>query len=165
MKRLLSSIIALAIIAPMFVLTGCSVTLGEFSTLSTKNYDPDLEYRSAGIASGKSKSGYLLVFIPLQPVQNNNFEDAIDQALAEKGGVFLANAKVEFYNKFYIIYSENGYRVTGEVYAPVSRSEVPKEGEERFTLVETEEGYALRSKTTGDLLPVQDITNSIVREN
>ncbi|MCE2503432.1 MAG: hypothetical protein J4G05_05175 [Chlorobi bacterium] len=164
MKHSTLSLIAIPLVASLIFLPGCGASLGEFSFLSTKNYNSDIEYYKVGRMKGESKVPTILFYIPLTH-KRAHIKDAIDDAIDQGGGVFLANAELKFKSLNFILFQSTGYEVIGDVYAPVHHSMMLDEDEERFTLIETEEGPALQSKTSGDMISVHEVTDMFNPEN
>lgn len=153
MKRFALLFLAVVLVAPLF-LAGCSTRLGDFTIVSTKNYERSLEYRNVGRMEGKDMA---LVIIGI-PTGAPTIEDAVDDAIEAGGGVYLTNAVIRYSAWNVILVGQMGYKVEGDVYAPVSRGEILEEGTETFSLVETENGPVMKSNLTGDFVHVKDIT-------
>lgn len=161
MKRFILSVLAILAIVPAFLLSGCTTRLGDFTIVSTKNYERNVEYRNVGRMEGKDK---VLIILGI-PLGSPTIEDAVDDAIEAGGGVYLANAVIRQGSWFILLIGQTGYTVEGDVYAPVSHGDVLKEGEETFTLVDTPQGPVMKSTKTGDDIPVQDITHLLVDSN
>jgi hypothetical protein len=104
------------------LLTGCATRIGDFTVLSTKNFDVGAKYHKTGRFAGED-IGFL---------RASNLKTATDNAIDEGKGVYIANVVLEFVQKFVYV---SGYRVTGDVYAPVGVGYQPAPGEELFELV------------------------------
>ena len=153
MKRSVLSLLAIVLVAPLFF-SGCSTRLGDFTIVSTKNYERSLEYRNVGRMEGKDKALWILGI----PTGSPTIEDAVDDAIEAGGGVYLTNAVIRYSAWTAILVGQFGYTVEGDVYAPVSRGEILEEGTETFTLIEGQNGPVMKSNMTGDMIPVKDIT-------
>ncbi|MCE2503431.1 MAG: hypothetical protein J4G05_05170 [Chlorobi bacterium] len=155
MKRFMFSFLAISMIVPLLSLSGCwSGRVLDFTVASTKDYDKGLEYSYVGRVEGKDKVFHFLII----PFGRAMIDDAINQALETGGGVYLTNVVVRSEGWSIGLLGQLGYKVEGDLYAPVSHGAILDESEERFTLIETEDGTALQSAETGDILPAQDVT-------
>jgi hypothetical protein len=97
-------------IASMMLLTGCSVRLGDFTALSTKN----IPYRFVKKGPGQGEDiARIIIIFPTKAAPN--IKEATDRAIEQANGDALVNAKV-YYRNWYIpyIYGEVGYEVKGD---------------------------------------------------
>ncbi|MGB7297241.1 MAG: hypothetical protein WBC70_16795 [Candidatus Aminicenantales bacterium] len=115
------------IVALAFSLTSCSYRLGDFTIISTKNYNATLKYKMVGRFEGKD-SVFVLFGIPFgQP----NIENAVDEAIEKGNGVYLTNAVLEIKSGLFSM----GYNVKGDVYAEASESDLTDLNAELFELI------------------------------
>jgi len=113
-------------VALAFSLTSCSYRLGDFTILSTKNYNAALKYKEVGRFDGEDKV-FVLFGIPFgQP----NIENAVDEAIEKGRGVYLTNAVLEVKGGIFSM----GYVITGDVYAIASESDLSDSNVELFEL-------------------------------
>jgi len=114
------------IVALAFSLTSCSYRLGDFTIISTKNYNSSLNFKNVGRFEGKD-SVFVLFGIPFgQP----NIENAVDEAIEKGRGVYLVNAVLELKTGIFSM----GYVVRGDVYAEATESDLNDSNVELFKL-------------------------------
>lgn len=114
------------IVALAFSITSCTYRLGDFTILSTKNYDSNMKFKNTGRFEGKD-TVFVLFGIPFgQP----NIENAVDEAIEKGRGTYLTNAVLE--SKMGIF--SMGYVVTGDVYAEATESDLSDPNVELFEL-------------------------------
>ena len=119
-----SLVCTIFMVALAFSLTSCSYRLGDFTILSTKNYNSMVKYKNVGRFEGKD-SVFVLFGIPFgQP----NIENAVDEAIEKGNGVYLVNAVLESKGGLFSM----GYLVKGEVYAVASESDLSDSNVELF---------------------------------
>ncbi len=155
MKRTTLSLLALLLVGPI-LLSSCSYHVGDFAMISPKAQDMKKEYRNVGRMEGSDNSWILFTWIPLGAA---SIEDAAQDAIDAGDGVYLANAQVKAKYWTIFLFGSWSYNVTGDVYAPVSRGEILEEGTETFSLVETENGLVMKSKTTDNVVEVQSLSD------
>jgi hypothetical protein len=116
MKRNISSMIFLyAIIA--IAVNGCAQRLGDFTILSTKNYETSKTYVKVGRHTGSDRAYYFII-----PFGIPNMENACDKAIEAGKGVYLTDVVVEYITTPISI----GYRITGDVWAIAAQSDLQK---------------------------------------
>lgn len=113
-------------VALVFSITSCSYRLGDFTILSTKNYNAALKYKEAGRFEGEDS---VFVFFGI-PFGQPNIENAVDEAIEKGGGVYLTNAVLELNTGIFSM----GYKVTGDVYTIASESDLSDSNVEIFEL-------------------------------
>ena len=98
-KLLVAALVAVSMMA------GCYSRIGDFTILSTKNFDKSASYKKAGRYSGDDNPFFGV----------GNIKTASDEALEEAngGGVYMTNVVLE-QGGF-----PAGFRVTGDVYVEV----------------------------------------------
>jgi len=112
------------IVALVFSLTSCSYRLGDFTILSTKNYNVDAKYKKVGRFDGKD-SVFVLFGIPFgQP----NIENAVDEAIEKGKGVYLTDVVLELKSGLFNM----GYEVKGDVWVTASESDLSDPNVELF---------------------------------
>jgi len=112
-------------VALAFSLTSCSYRLGDFTIVSTKNYNATVKYKMVGRFEGKDS-----VFFFIVPFGQPNIENAVDEAIEKGKGVYLTNAVLEYKSGIFSI----GYKVIGDVYAEVTESDLSDSNVELFEL-------------------------------
>jgi len=126
------------IAALAFSLTSCSYRLGDFTIISTKNYNEMIKYKMVGRFEGKD-SVFVLFGIPFgQP----NIENAVDEAIEKGNGVYLTNAVLELKSGMFSM----GYNVTGDVYAEATESDLIDPNVELFELILVDNMPILKSE-------------------
>lgn len=106
-------LIAVAVAA--LILNGCAQRIGDFTIISTKNYEASAKYKMVGRFEGTDR-----VFFFIAPWGTPSVENAVDEAIEAGKGVYLTNAVLESYSGFFQI----GYNVRGDVYALASQSDL-----------------------------------------
>jgi hypothetical protein len=115
---------------------GCATRVGNFTMVSTKNYVPEAKYKLVGRMEGTDMVPIVL-FIPFG---KSDLDAAVDHCAERGNGVYVANAVVESTYWTAILFGGAGYRVTGDVYAPVAAAERNDPGGDKFE--SREEGRA-----------------------
>lgn len=129
----------------VFLLTGCSSLIGDFTIVSTKNVGMDTEYQRVGSTAGSDGA---LFGAP-------SLKIAVDNALDGAGpdAAYLTNARI--FDVFYPFYSQ--IKVEGDAWAPVTSSSADSE---TYRLQETKDGKFLVSEDGSDKIEVLN-TNEI----
>jgi hypothetical protein len=123
-------------------LAGCTTRVGTFTMVTTKNYQTDVKYKLVGRMEG-SDSVPIVLFIPFGV---SELDAAVDHCVEKGNGVYVANAVVESHYWTAILFGAAGYRVTGDVYAPVTAAERDDPGVDKFELVKAaDESLKMRS--------------------
>jgi hypothetical protein len=115
-QKMLSLILLFAITTTIF--SGCAQRIGDFTIVSTKNYEASKKFVKVGRFVGKDE-----VFFFIIPFGIPNIKNACDKAIEAGNGVYLTDAVLESTSSLFMI----GYRITGDVWAPTSQSDLPKE--------------------------------------
>lgn len=111
MSKKILSFLTLAAIVMTGALSGCATRIGDFTIVSTKNYEASGKYKNVGRKEGKDA---VIVFGTI------NLKNAVDRAIEAGNGVYLTNAVIEVINApFYV-----AYRVTGDVWAQATVSDL-----------------------------------------
>ena len=126
MKRLM---ILCAMVALVTTASGCSRRIGDFTIVSTKNYEASVKYKMVGRASGSD----IVYFFGYPDLKN-----AVDDAIESKRGVYLTNAVIEWYSGF-----GSGYEITGDVWAPADVSDLSNPTADLYELREVADGVVL----------------------
>jgi hypothetical protein len=150
MKSAFLSVLAIAFAASTLV--GCSQRIGDFTMVTTKNYEKDKKYKMVGRMTGEDMPLVILII----PLGTPNMKTATDHAIEAGNGVYLANAVVETAWWSAILVSSSGYRVTGDVYAPADQGDLMNPAIEKFELRDTKSGLAMVSVNDGHSVKVQD---------
>lgn len=119
------------------LLSGCATRVGDFTVLSTKNFDVGGKYRKTGRFAGED--------IGLRFMGSSNLKTAADNAIEEGKGIYITNVVLEYVTKFVYV---SGYRVTGDVFAPVEVGYRPAQGEEIFEMIVVNGATVLKSGKT-----------------
>ena len=98
----------------LFVGSGCSERIGDFTIISTKNAELGQKYVRTTLDGTKAIGIDSKPIIVVIPMGNPNIKEAVDKAL-EKNGAQVLTDVVIYYDYFYIpyIYGEMKYRVEG----------------------------------------------------
>ncbi|MCX6147634.1 MAG: hypothetical protein NTW25_10365 [Candidatus Kapabacteria bacterium] len=104
------------------LLTSCSVRIGDFTIVSTKNYEKNTKYKMVGRFTGDD----------IRFFAQSNLKSAADACIQKApGGVYLTNAVISIYSGFFTA----GYEVTGDVWAPAETSDLLNSNIDSYTLV------------------------------
>ncbi|MAJ44129.1 MAG: hypothetical protein CMF96_05200 [Candidatus Marinimicrobia bacterium] len=87
------------IIMLLFIYSSCSRNIGEFSLISTRDFNNNLFYESIGLIEGKDTE-YIIILIPTGGVR---IDSAVSDALDNYNANYLTNALVT-HQEFYIPY-------------------------------------------------------------
>lgn len=147
-----------AVILGSLALSSCSQRIGDFTMVTTKNYERQQQYKMVGRMEGKDMVGQILGI----PLGSPDLKNAVDDAIHAGSGTYLANAVISTAWWTAIVYGEMGYKVVGDVYAPVDKSDLQNPAIEKFELIDGSEGMAMRSTLTGETIavkPTEEILN------
>ena len=112
------------IICCLFI--GCAQRIGDFTIVSTKNYEASKVYKQVpGRFTGTDN-----VFFFIIPWGQPNIKNAVDQALEQANGTYMTNAVLDATSAPFMM----GYRITGDVYAPVTTGDLSDPTIEKFKL-------------------------------
>lgn len=131
-SRALSIVVVLGV---MLGISGCSVRIGDFTTLSTKNVTLSDKFVKVGRFADDDMA-WSVLFIPF------GFPDmktAVDNLLDHNGGDLVTNAVLTAYSMPLIIVSQRGYKVEGDVWKKASMGDLMN-GEELFDLATMPDG-------------------------
>jgi hypothetical protein len=130
MKRVYFALLVLVLL----LVSACSQRIGDFTIVSTKNYEASAKYKQVGRFSGE---GTVFAFFGA-PFGTPNMKDAVDRAIEAGKGVYLVNAVVETITAIF----SSGYRVTGDVFALATTADLNDPSVELFSFT-TENGKAV----------------------
>ena len=130
-----ASLLALATLT--LAAAGCTTRLGDFTVISTRNFNTTDAYEMVGEFEGEDS----VVVILGIPFGTPNLETAIDEALRAGNGTYMANTVLELVQGPFSI----AYRARGDVYAVASQAAVEsgdvfylREGDGGLTVVDRE---------------------------
>lgn len=119
--------------------------------VTTKNYIAGAKYKMVGRMTGED-----MVLEIIIPLGIPNMKTAVDNTIqTAPGGVYLANAVIESGGWYAFLVGQEGYRVTGDVYAAADQGDLLNPAIEKFDLQNTTSGLAMVSEKTGNTVPVQ----------
>ena len=98
-----------------FLFVGCAQRIGDFTIVSTKNYESSKQYKKVGRFVGEDN-----VFFFIIPFGIPNIKNACDRAIESGKGVYMTDAVLESVNGLFNM----GYRVTGDVWVPATQSDL-----------------------------------------
>ncbi len=150
MKRALLSLMALVIAGATLV--GCSQRIGDFTMVTTKNYERNVKYKMVGRTVGEDK---VLVILGI-PTGVPNMKTAVDHAIEKGSGVYLANAVIEVGGWSAILVGEQGYTVTGDCYAPAEQGDLMNPAIEKFSIKSSDQGAVMVSDKDGQEVAVKN---------
>lgn len=127
MSKIKKSVVcSIFMVALAFSLTSCSYRLGDFTILSTKNYNVTAKYKNVGRFDGKDS---VFVFLGI-PFGQPNIENAVDEAIEKGKGVYLTDCVLELKSGLFSM----GYEVKGDVWAVATESDLNDSNVELFEL-------------------------------
>lgn len=109
------------------LLTGCAQRIGDFTVLSTKNYEASKKYVKVGRFSGTDDVVYFII-----PFGIPNIKNAADKAIEAGKGTYLTDAVLESTSGLFQL----GYRITGDVWAPADVSSLNNPNAEILSFAE-----------------------------
>jgi hypothetical protein len=140
MKHAITFISIIAIMMASFV--GCSQRIGDFTLISTKNVDIGGKYKQIeGRFSGDDSRG---VFLGI-PLGTPNLKTAVDNCIQSGKGDLITNAVLDGSYWSVIIWGEQKYTVTGDVWVKASMSDLLNPSEDLYELQASAQGYELVS--------------------
>jgi hypothetical protein len=140
MKNAIALLSICAIVIASFV--GCSQRIGDFTLISTKNVDIGGKYKQVeGRFSGDDSRG---VFLGI-PLGTPNLKTAVDNCIQAGKGDLITNAVLDGSYWSVIIWGEQKYTVTGDVWVKASMSDLLNPSEDLFELQASSRGYELVS--------------------
>lgn len=140
MKNAVTIISIIAIVIVSFA--GCSQRIGDFTLISTKNVDIGGKYKQVeGRFSGEDARG---VFLGI-PLGTPNLKTAVDNCIQAGKGDLITNAVLDGSYWSVIIWGEQKYTVTGDVWTKVSMSDLVNPTDELYELQASPQGYELVS--------------------
>jgi hypothetical protein len=116
------------------VINGCSWSVGQFTMITTRSYDPSTKYVFVGRFTGED-----ILFFGRPDVAS-----AVNKALEAGKGTYLANAEIRWYSGFFT----QGYEVTGDVYAPARQSDLTNPSLQLYQLKIVNGNTVLQSGST-----------------
>ncbi|OJX59681.1 MAG: hypothetical protein BGO89_05545 [Candidatus Kapaibacterium thiocyanatum] len=131
-SRALSIVVVLGV---MLGICGCSVRVGDFTTISTKNVALTDKFVKVGRFADDDLA-WTILFIPFGFPDMKN---AVDNLLDHNGGDLATNAVLTAYSLPLIIVSQRGYKVEGDVWKKASMGDLMN-GEELFDLATMPDG-------------------------
>ncbi len=136
--------IALLSIVAIFIgsLVGCSQRIGDFTLMSTKNVDIGGKYKKIdGRFKGEDSKG---VFLGI-PLGVPNLKTAVDNCIEAGKGDLITNAVLDGSYWSVIIWGQQTYTVTGDVWVKAGMSDLMNSGHELFELQAKPQGFELLS--------------------
>ncbi len=112
MKKLFSYF---AMLAFLLTTTGCTQHLGNFTALSSSNFNAkNINNKHLVKKNVKGGSKSTLLFVPIGGYPK--VDQAVAETLSDCGGDFLQNARVYSYYWVVLFFGEMGYKVEGDCY-------------------------------------------------
>ena len=148
MKKILAVLLIGAL--ALTVLDGCSQRIGDFTVISTKNFDINAKYKKLEGRFSGSDSKIMILFIPFGVP---NTKAAVENCLENSHGDLLTNASLDYNTWTAIVATGMAYVVTADVWVKASLSDLSDHSVELFQLTAKAEGLELMSLTN----PMQKI--------
>jgi hypothetical protein len=140
MKRALLFICVVSFLA--LTLVSCTQRIGDFTLLSTKNVEIGGKYKKLdGRFKGEDIKGMLLVI----PLGIPSFKTAVDNCIESARGDLITDAVLDQTFWTAIVWGEQGFTITGDVWVKASTSELIRPGAELFELQAGAKGFQLVS--------------------
>jgi len=138
MRTTIALLTVIAFVAASFV--GCAQRIGDFTLISTKNVDIGGKYKKLdGRYTGEDAKGMLL-FIPLG---TPNLKTAVDNCIENGKGELITNAVLESSFWTAIVWSEQKFVVTGDVWTKAGTADLLNPQVKIYELRSTSEGLNL----------------------
>ena len=131
MKKNLNYILVVVLILSVFGLfSGCTNRLADLTVVSTKNVEIGAKYKKLRKYEGVDKN-VLILFIP---IGFPNMEEAVDKCIEKGKGVLLTDAVVKRTIWWAILYGEDYFTVTGDVWVKAELGDLINPDIELFEL-------------------------------
>ncbi len=139
-SRMLSTVIACAVV----LTAGCSQRIGDFTLISTKNVEIGGKYKKLPDRfKGEDKKDMVLAI----PLGIPDLKTAVDNCIEAGGGELLSNAVLESSFWTVVVWGEQKYTVTGDVWVKGESSDLTNPQIELYELQRSPLGYELVSTT------------------
>jgi hypothetical protein len=123
-------------------LVGCTQRIGDFTLLSTKNVEIGGKYKKLdGRFKGEDVKGMLLTI----PLGMPSFKTAVDNCIESGKGDLITDAVLDQTFWTAIVWGEQGFTITGDVWVKASTSELIRPGADLFELQAGAKGFQLVS--------------------
>jgi hypothetical protein len=124
----------------VFTLVGCTERIGDFTLASTKNVDIGGKYKKLeGRFTGEDVKGMLLTI----PLGQPSFKKAVDNCIEAGKGDLITDVVLDHTFCTAIVWGQQGFTVTGDVWAKASISDLINPGEEIYELQGSADGFSL----------------------
>ena len=100
-------------------LAGCAQHLGNFSAISTSNFEGkniDSQHVSVRNVKGVSHCYYLFMIVPLCAGGAPKLDEAVSKAISAGQGDLMQNVRIYYRTMWYIILTDYSFTVQGDVY-------------------------------------------------
>jgi hypothetical protein len=123
-------------------LIGCTERIGDFTLASTKNVDIGGKYKKLqGRFTGEDVRGMLLTI----PLGQPSFKKAVDNCIEAGKGDLITDVVLDHTFWTAIVWGQQGFTVTGDVWVKAPTSELIQPGAEIFELQADSKGFQLVS--------------------
>ncbi|MBK9247883.1 MAG: hypothetical protein IPM69_07180 [Ignavibacteria bacterium] len=136
MKRIVSLLCLTLVIG--FTVQSCSVRIGDFTAISTKNVDIGSKYVRTGSFEGDHSVWLLLSAIPLGGIPD--LKTAVDRCLEAGGGEFATNVVLTQHQLPLILISKVGYGVKADVWKKATTGDLYNPNIEIYNLAVNADG-------------------------
>ena len=116
---------SMVLVLAMGLMVGCSQRIGDFTVMSSKNFQTGQKYKKVGRHKGEDKKVWFII-----PFGVPDLKNAVDKAIEAGKGVYLADVVLESYNGLF----DFGYIVTGDVYAPATTGDLSDPTSDLYSL-------------------------------
>lgn len=145
-KSLLYFLIIIFLSSGACLFTGCTDRMADLTIVSTKNVELGAKYKKLKKSEGIDKNIYVL-FIP---IGMPNMEEAVDNCIENGKGVLLTDAVIKRTFWWALLYGENYYTVTGDVWVKADLGDLNNPDIELFELRAESSGLELVSLLVPD---------------
>jgi len=123
------------------ILAGCSTRIGDFTLISTKNVDIGGKFKKVDRYSAEDSKAMILSI----PLGIPSLKTAVDRCIEKGKGYFLTDAVLESSFWWVILYGEQKYTVTGDVWTKADVSDLVNPNLDLYELQAGPTGYQLVS--------------------
>jgi len=124
----------MSVVVGMFAMS-CTTRIGDFTLLSTKNVSISEKY----VKVGRFEDDDLAWLILIIPTGFPNIKNAVDNILDNNGGELVTNCVLSSYQASFILVTNYGYKIEGDVYKRASVGDL-RDGKELFDLQVSPDG-------------------------
>ena len=127
-------ILIFAVAVCAIVLTGCSIRVGDFTVMSTKNADMGAKYVKTGRFEA-TDDAWIIIFIPTGAP---NMKECTDMLIEAGGGTIATDVVIDQF-RWYFLIGRMGFSMEGDVWKPATMGDL-QSGKEIYELTVSPDG-------------------------